>query len=65
MADFERDNAACIQDARENPYGPDSLEPIYRACMRDKGWRRVEVSVAQTHQFRGPEDAKEFLDQDK
>jgi hypothetical protein len=29
--------------------------------LRDKGWKPVEVSVAQTHQFRGPEDVKEFL----
>jgi len=61
MADFERESAACIQDARQSPYGPDSLEPIYRACMRDKGWKRIEVSVARTNPFRGPEDAKEFL----
>ena len=61
VADFERESAACIQDARQSPYGPDSLEPIYRACMRDKGWKRIEVSVAENHQFRGPEDTKEFL----
>jgi hypothetical protein len=23
MADFERESAACIQDARQSPYGPD------------------------------------------
>ena len=61
MADFERESAACIQDARESPYGPDILEPIYRACMRDKGRKRIEASVARTNQLQGPEDAKEFL----
>ncbi len=61
VTDFERESAACIQDAKESPYGPDSLEPIYRACMRGKGWKRVEVSVANTNQFRGPEDTKDFL----
>jgi hypothetical protein len=23
------------------------MEPIYRTCMRGKGWKRVEVSVAE------------------
>jgi hypothetical protein len=37
IADFEQVSAVCIDDARKNPYGPDSIEPIYRACMRGKG----------------------------
>ena len=61
VADFERDSGACIEDAKQSPYGPDGLEAIYRACMRGKGWKRVEVSVADTNQFRGPEDAEDFL----
>lgn len=61
VADFERESGACIEDARQSPYGPDSLERVYRACMRGKGWRRVEVSVAESHQFRGPEDTEDFL----
>jgi hypothetical protein len=61
IADFERDSAACIDDARKSPYGPDSVEPIYRACMRGKGWKRVEVSVADNNQFRGPEGEGDFL----
>jgi ribosomal protein L14 len=47
IADFEQESAACIEDARKSPYGPDSMEPIYRTCMRGKGWKRVEVSVAE------------------
>ena len=61
VADFERESGACIQDAKQSPYGPDSLEPLYRACMRGKGWRRVEISVAENHQFRGPESTEDFL----
>ena len=61
VTDFERESAACIEDARQSPYGPDSLEAIYRACMRAKGWKRVEASVAQTYQFRGPEEPGDFL----
>jgi len=61
VADFERDSGACIEDAKQSPYGPDGLEAIYRACMRGTGWKRVEVSVADTNQFRGPEDAEDFL----
>ena len=61
VADFERESATCIEDAKQSPYGPDSLEPVYRACMRAKGWKRVEVSVADTNQFRGPEDTEDFL----
>ena len=61
VADFERERAACIEDAKQSPYGPDSVEAVYRACMRGKGWKRVEVSVADTNQFRGPEDTQGFL----
>jgi len=61
VADFERESGACIEDAKQSPYGPDSLEAVYRACMRGKGWKRVEVSVADTNQFRGPEDTQDFL----
>jgi len=61
VADFERESAACIEDAKQSPYGPSSLEPVYRACMRSKGWKRIEVSVADTNQYRGPEDDEDFL----
>ncbi|MGH7305422.1 MAG: hypothetical protein ACRELZ_19225 [Candidatus Rokuibacteriota bacterium] len=60
IADFERDSGACVEDAKQSPYGPASMQPIYRACMRDKGWKRVEVSVATTNQFRGPEEVEDF-----
>ncbi len=61
VADFERDSGVCIEDARQSPYGPDSMQPIYRACMRDKGWKRVEASVANINQFKGPEGTGDFL----
>ena len=61
VEDFQRDSGACIEDAKASPYGPSSLEPVYRACMRGKGWKRVEASVADTNQFRGPEDDADFL----
>ena len=61
IADFEQEGAACIDDARKSPYGPDSMEPIYQACMRGKGWKRVEVSVAENNQFWGPEGVGDFL----
>ena len=61
VEDFQRDSEACIEDAKASPYGRSSLEPVYRACMRGKGWKRVEVSVADTSQFRGPEDDSDFL----
>ena len=60
IADFERESAICIDDAKKSPYGADSMEQIYRACMRARGWSRVEVSVANDNQFRGPEDLDEF-----
>ncbi len=61
IADFEQESAACIEDARKSPYGPDSMQAIYRACMRGKGWRRIEASVAENNQFRGPEGEGDFL----
>ena len=60
VADFERESAACIEDVRQSPFGSDAREQIYRACMRSKGWRRVEVSVAEDNQYRGPEDSDVF-----
>ena len=59
--DFQRESAACIEDAKASPYGTSSMEPLYRACMRGKGWKRVEVFVADSNQFRGPEDDTDFL----
>jgi len=60
ITDFDRESAACIDDARESPYGPDGMQQVYRACMRARGWKRVEVSVAEDNQFRGPEDSEDF-----
>ena len=28
IADFERESAICIDDAKKSPYGTDSMEPI-------------------------------------
>ena len=60
-ADFERESAACIADARQGPLSSDAREQIYRACMRARGWKRVDVAVADDNQFRGPEDAEDFV----
>ena len=48
--------------AEESLYAVRSMEPIYRTCMRGKGWKRVEVSVADNNQFRGPEGEGDFLE---
>lgn len=60
VADFERESAACIGDAKESGFGPDGMQEIYRACMRARGWKRVEASVGEDNQFRGPESSKDF-----
>jgi hypothetical protein len=61
VTDFERESGACIEDAKQSPYGLDSFEPVYRTCMRSKGWKRVEVSMAESNQFRGPESIEDFM----
>ena len=61
VADFEQESAACIDEARQGPLSADLREQVYRACMRSRGWRRVEVPVADDNQFRGPEDVKDFI----
>jgi hypothetical protein len=61
VQDFERESATCIEEAKQSPYGRSSMEPLYRACMRGKGGKRIEVSVADNNQFRGPEDDDDFL----
>ena len=35
-------------------------EQVYRACMRARGWERVQVGVPEQNQFRGPEDVAGF-----
>jgi hypothetical protein len=61
VPDFERESSACIDEARQSPLSYDAREQIYRACMRSRGWTRVEVSVADDNQFRGPESVKDFI----
>ena len=60
VADFERESSVCIEEAKKMPPG-DAMEQTYRTCMRSRGWRRIEVSVADTNQFRGPEDTRDFF----
>jgi hypothetical protein len=61
-ADFERESAACIDETRQSSQlSYDAREQIYRACMRSRGWKRVEVSVADDNQYRGPESVKDFI----
>jgi hypothetical protein len=60
VTEFERESAACIEEARQDPLVGDAREQIYRACMRARGWNRVEASVGEDNQFRGPEDSDDF-----
>jgi hypothetical protein len=59
VQDFERDSNGCVTEAKVPRL---SVEPeqMYRACMRARGWQRVQVGVPEPTQFRGPEDVEEF-----
>jgi len=59
ITDFDRESAACIDDARRESYGPDGMQQVYRACMRARAGNG-QVSVAEDNQFRGPEDSEDF-----
>src|SRR5262245_3147153 len=61
VADFERESVACIDESRQGQLNLDGRGQSHRACMRSRGWQRVEVSVADDNQFRGPEDAEDFV----
>ena len=61
VADFERESAVCVEEAKKMPPTGSAMEQTYRNCMRSTGWRRVEVPVADTNQFRGPEDTGDFF----
>lgn len=55
-ADFNRESDACIKDATI-AHGVGN-EEVYRACMRSKGWGRVQGS--DPNHYRGPEEPEEF-----
>jgi len=57
--DFERDSVGCAGDAQRAPKGAD-MEKVYRACMRGKGWQRVQAATPMPDQFRGPESDEEM-----
>ncbi len=59
VQDFERDSNGWVTEAKV-PRLNFEPEQLYRACMRARGWQRVQVGVPDAHQFRGPEDVKEF-----
>ncbi len=60
QADFEVESAACAGDAQRAPKGAD-WEKVYRACMRGKGWQRVQAHTPAPNQFRGPESDEEMM----
>ncbi len=55
---FSSDSSDCIKEAT-GKYGVAS-EGIYRACMKARGWVRVQSAEPTNQQFRGPEDEEEF-----
>ena len=56
---FQVDSQAYIDEAKIVCYGIES-EHVYRACMRGRGWQRVQAGVPESNQFRGPEDVEDF-----
>jgi hypothetical protein len=56
--EFSLDSTECINEAT-GKYGVAS-EGIYRACMKARGWVRVQSPDPSDRQFRGPEDEDEF-----
>jgi hypothetical protein len=59
VQDFERDSSGCVTEAKA-PRLSFEPEQLYRACMRARGWQRVQVGVPEPDQFRGPEEVAEF-----
>jgi len=59
--DFVRESSVCVEEAKKMPPIGSAMEQTYRNCMKSRGWRRIEVSVADTNQFRGPEDTEDFF----
>jgi hypothetical protein len=59
QADFERESSVCAGEAQRAPHDAD-MEKVYRACMRAKGWQRVQAATSAPGQFRGPESDEEM-----
>jgi hypothetical protein len=58
VQEFSLDSSECIKEAT-GKYGVAS-EGIYRACMKARGWVRVQSADPNNRQFRGPEEDDEF-----
>ncbi len=59
IGEFQTDSGQCIQESKSK-YDVVS-EQIYRACMRTRGWERVQTQYPTNRQFRGPEDKDDLL----
>jgi hypothetical protein len=57
VTEFGTDSGQCIQESKSKYI---VSEQIYRACMRTRGWERVQTQYPTNRQFRGPEDEDEF-----
>ena len=59
VQDFQEDSQGYVTDVKVPRF---SIEPeqIFRACMRARGWQRVQAGVPERNQFRGPEDVADF-----
>jgi len=57
--EFERDSTGCAGNALRAAKHEDK-EAVYRACMRGKGWQRVQAEPPMPNQFRGPESDEEM-----
>jgi hypothetical protein len=55
----QQDSQGCVTEAKV-PRLSIEPEPVYRACMRARGWERVQVGVPERNQFRGPEGVADF-----
>lgn len=59
VQDFEHDSLPCVEEARTAKYGV-GAEDLYRGCMKSRGWQRVQASVPDLNQFRGPEETTDI-----
>ncbi len=59
VQDFQQDSRGCVTEAKV-PRLNIEPEQVYRACMRARGWERVQAGVPERNQFRGPEDVADF-----
>jgi hypothetical protein len=59
VGEFQTDSGQCIQEVKTKYHVVS--EEIYRACMRTRGWERVQTQYPTNSQFRGPEDQDDFF----